>query len=87
MLSWVRRLCLGLKACNVPLPTLGVVMIHIFVIALLCVLILYVVYTYLPMDGALKKPIFAVLSILFLIWFIYALYGQGVFAGTLGSLR
>lgn len=55
MLGWVRRLCLGPKACNVPLPTLGVVMIHIFVIALLCVLILYVVYTYLPMDGALKK--------------------------------
>lgn len=59
-------------------------MVHVLVIALLCVLILYVVYTYLPLDGALKKPIFAVLSILFLIWFIHALYGQGVFAGTLG---
>lgn len=58
-------------------------MIQILVIALLCVLILYVVYTYLPLDGALKKPIFTVLSILFLIWLIYALAQQGLFSGTL----
>lgn len=59
-------------------------MIELFIIALLCVLILYVAYTYLPLEAGLKKPIFAILSVLFLAWLLYALAGHGVFGSTLG---